>query len=130
VEVLLGEFRDMFTEIAVPKVVGRFLRMIQSADYSAVMIDLRGDRLWDPSEGECAIILTLSFLAVFRSRMTLPSISKVNGEYSTSVAAMGWAACALRRAKAEILEGPRCLFNLLGSRKDGHPDLIEQRLLS
>jgi hypothetical protein len=42
----------------------------------------------------------------------------------------GVGACALRRAKAEILEGPRCLFNLLGSRKDEHPDLIEQRLLS
>jgi hypothetical protein len=31
VEVILGEFRDTFTEIAVLKVVRKFLRMIQSA---------------------------------------------------------------------------------------------------
>ena len=44
-EVLQGELRDIFMEIAVLKVVRRFLQMIQSADHSAVMIDLRDDRL-------------------------------------------------------------------------------------
>jgi hypothetical protein len=130
VEVLIGELHDTFTEIAVLKVVGRLLRMIQSADYSAVMTDLRGGRWWDPSEGKYAMILTLSFVAVFMSRMAPPSMYKVNGGCSTSVAAMGCATCALRRGKAEILEGPRCLFNLLGSRKDGRPHLIKQRPLT
>jgi hypothetical protein len=103
--------------------------MIQSADYSAMMINLRGSRWWDPSKGEYAMILTLSFLAVFMSRMAPPLMPKVSGECSASVAAMEWATCALRRAKAEILEGPRCLFNLLGSRMDERPGLIEQWLL-
>jgi hypothetical protein len=103
------ELRDTFTEIAVLKVFRGFLRMIQSADYPAVMTDLRDGRWWDPSEGEYAMILTPSFLAVFMCRIASPSMSKVNGECSTSMAAMGRGACALRRAEAKILEGPGCL---------------------
>ena len=79
-EVLLGERRDTFMEIAALKVFRRFLRVIQSADYSTVMTDLHGGRWSDPSKGEYAMILTLSFLAVFMSRMAPPSTSKVNGE--------------------------------------------------
>ena len=41
--------------------------------------------------------------------MDSSSMSKVKGEYSTSMAEMGWTACALRRVEAEISESPRCL---------------------
>jgi len=59
--------------------------------------------------GEYATILTPSSLAVFKSLMDSSSISKVKGEYSTSMAEMGWTACALRRVKAEISESPMYL---------------------
>ena len=55
------------------------------------------------------MILTPSSLAVFKSPIVSSSISKVKGEYSTSMAAIGWMACALRRVEAEISESPRCL---------------------
>ena len=65
------------------------------------------------------MILTLSFLVVFTSWMAPPSMSKVGGECSTSMAAMGRGACALRRAEAEILEGPGYLtFSALGRVSD------------
>jgi hypothetical protein len=93
------------------------------------VIDLRGDRLWDPSEGEYEMILTLSFLAVFMSLVATPSMSKVNGECSTSMAAMVWAACALRKGRGRDPGGSGA-FNFLGSREGDHPDFIKQWLLT
>ena len=55
------------------------------------------------------MILTPSSFATFRSPMDSSSMSKVKAEYSTSMAEMGWTACALRRMEAEISESPRCL---------------------
>ena len=59
--------------------------------------------------GAYATTLTPSSLAVFKSPIASSSISKVKGEYSTWMAAMGWMACALRRVEAEISQSPRCL---------------------
>ena len=41
--------------------------------------------------------------------MDSSSMSKVKGEYSTSMAEMGWMACALRRVETEISDSPMCL---------------------
>ena len=65
--------------------------------------------------GEYATILAPSSLAVFKSPIVSSSMSKVKGEYSTSMAAMGWMAWARRRVEAEISESPMCLtFPALG----------------
>jgi hypothetical protein len=72
-----------------------------------------------PSQGRVCDDLDPGFLAVFMSLMAPSSMSKVNGECSTSMAAVGRGTRALRRAEAEILEGPGCLtFSALGRVSD------------
>ena len=55
------------------------------------------------------MILTSNYLAVSKSPIVLPWISKVNGRHPTQMAVMGRTECAIRRLEAGISESLRCL---------------------